>query len=103
MDTEQVHIQIAELRGEIKAFRELFGQHIAQEGTRDAALAETTKDLKNSMDEIDTKVNDLLIREAGRTGELRGIKQTVITIATVVASIVSGLIGVIGIAYGYVG
>jgi hypothetical protein len=87
MDPEQLTLAISSLQGEMRGIRELFSMHTDQDATQFTAL-------NNSMEEIDDKLDRLLLREAERKGEINGIRRSATILATTIplAITVGGLI-----------
>ena len=84
MDIDQLALTMAEFRGEVKAFREIFGQHTTQDMEQFTALAAT-------IEKMDDKLDRLLIREAERKGEMLGFKRSAILVATSASIVISGV------------
>jgi hypothetical protein len=81
-------LAVAEMRGEMRAMRELFGTHTTQD-------MEQFGDLKQSINGLDGKLDSLLLREAHRDGEFAGLKRSAILASSSIAFIVS----VVGLAF----
>ena len=84
MEIEDLALTVAEFKGEVKAFRELFGQHTRQEADRFSDLAKTV----NVMDE---KIDRLLIREARLAGEFKGMRNAAIAAATAISTVIAAV------------
>lgn len=84
MDNETVAIQMAELRGEVHAFNTIFAAHTDQDMTQFAALTAT-------VGTMDQKLDELLLREAEKTGEIKGIRKMTIAVAAIVSSVVTAV------------
>lgn len=67
-------VAVADMRGDIRGMREVFAAHTVQDMEQFTSLNTTLKDL-------DTKVDQLLIREAHRSGEVSGIRRSVVLMA----------------------
>lgn len=81
-DQEQLSIAVAEMRGEMRAMRELFSTHTTQDMTQFG-------DLKDSITGLDAKIDSLLLREAHREGEFAGMKRSAILASSSIALFVS--------------
>ena len=84
MEIEDLALTVAEFKGEVKAFRELFGQHTQQEATQFSTLTQSVR-------EMDEKLDKLLIREAHLTGEFKGMRNTAIAAATAISTIIAAV------------
>jgi hypothetical protein len=85
--SEQDAVAIAEMRGEMRAMRELFSLHNQQDASQFSSLTHVVSDMDNKLDE-------LLLREAHRDGEFDGVKRT----AMVLSGTISILIAIAGVA-----
>ena len=84
MEIEDLALTVAEFKGEIKAFRELFGQHTQQETERFGTLTQTVH-------EMDEKIDKLLIREARLAGEFKGMRNVAIAAATAISTFIAAI------------
>ena len=82
MDIERMALTMAEFRGEVRAFREIFGQHTEQDMTQFQSLSST-------VEKIDEKVDLLLLREAKREGEFTGLRRSAVIVAATISIVVS--------------
>lgn len=85
---QDVAVQVAEMRGDMRAMRDLFELHTTQD-------MEQFTGLVDSIHDIDGKVDQLLLREAHRAGEHSGIKRSVIVMSFFIATAVSGFAAVV--------
>lgn len=91
MEQEALAISVAEMRGEMRAVREIFNAHTQQDMEQFTLLAGT-------VEKIDEKMDQLLLREATRAGELAGMKRS----AVMLASSISLAVSVAGVAIVFV-
>jgi hypothetical protein len=82
MDFDQVALTMAKVQGEVHAFRDIFAQHTTQD-------MEQFQKLSASVEKMDDKLDQLLIREAERKGEVSGIKRSAVFFATSISLAVS--------------
>ena len=82
-------VQIAQMRGELVAMREVWALHTRQD-------MDQFDKLNSTLNDLDGKMDALLLREAERKGEGAGIKRAAIILSSVISLSVT-LIGVIGV------
>lgn len=82
MELEELNVSITAIQGEIQAFKEVYNERAEQN-------TEKFNNLETSIKDIDTKVDQLLIREARREGEFKAAKKIAIILATTVSLLIS--------------
>jgi hypothetical protein len=84
VDIETLVLKHAELKGQLNTYAELFR-------VQTVATKESENNTAASLAAINTKLDNLLLREASRDGEAKGLKRTAIVISTAIATIISGI------------
>lgn len=80
MENDKLMLGLAELSGEVKAFREIFAGHTQQDMEQFAVL-------NASIEKVNEKLEALLLREARRDGEFSGVRRSAIVLATLISSL----------------
>jgi hypothetical protein len=82
MPVDTLTIAVAEMRGEMRSVREIFNAHTQQD-------MEQFSELKATMHDLDTKMDQLLIEGARRGGEMEGMRRSAVMLATSISLFVS--------------
>lgn len=74
MDVETVIIELAQKQGELTAYERMFDTMNGRVGRID-----------DRMEKMDDKLEQLLVREGERVGEIRGVRRSAAVIATIIS------------------